>query len=97
MKTKKAGSTARFGARYGKRIRDTVRKFETQKRFRCPRCGKLGVKREGYGIWRCTKCGARFAGGAYFPQTEAGKVAARLVKEPEKAKEVVEETEGEEG
>ena len=86
MKTKKAGSTARFGARYGKRIKDTVKKFETQKRFKCPRCGRMSVKREIYGIWKCTKCGARFAGGAYSPQTGAGKAAIRAIKEPQAVK-----------
>ena len=29
--------------------------------------------------WKCSKCGMEFAGGAYVPQTDVGKVALRSV------------------
>ncbi|MCD6522313.1 MAG: 50S ribosomal protein L37Ae [Candidatus Diapherotrites archaeon] len=97
-KTKKTGVTARFGARYGKRVRDNVKKIEEKKRAKyvCPKCGKVSVKRERYAVWKCTKCGAEFSGGAYVPQTEAGRIALRAVQAGPKAKEVLVEIEEEE-
>lgn len=90
-KTKKAKSTARFGARYGKGIKELIKKVETKKKFKCPQCGKTSVKKAGYALWECTKCGTKFAGGAYAPQTAAGKTATRILRTPEKAKEIAEE------
>ena len=82
-KTKKTKSTARFGARYGKGIKEGVKKHEGQKKFECPQCGKKSVKRTGYATWECSKCGAKFAGGTYKPQTEPGRIAARMIKAPQ--------------
>lgn len=92
-KTKKTKSTARFGARYGKGVKEDVKKHEKKKKFECPQCGKLSVKRKGYATWECSKCGTKFAGGAYAPQTEGGRTAARILKAPEKAQEITEEEE----
>jgi large subunit ribosomal protein L37Ae len=92
-KTKKAKSTARFGARYGKGIKEVVKKLEAVKKFTCPRCGKRSVKKKGYALWGCSKCGARFAGGAYMPQTDLGRISARIIKAPEKAQEILAEEE----
>ena len=44
----------------------------------CPKCGMRRVKRVSVGVWKCFKCGYKFAGGAYQPTTEMGRVAARI-------------------
>lgn len=95
VKTRKAKSTARFGARYGKGVKERVKKLETKKKFKCPKCEKISVKRKGYALWECSKCGATFAGGAYAPQTDIGKTAARIISAPEQAKEITGETKAE--
>ncbi len=67
MATKKVGSTGRFGARYGARIRRAVKNVEDSqhKKQLCPIC-KIGhVKRIGTGIYACKKCNAKIAGKAY--------------------------------
>lgn len=73
-RTKKVGTTGRFGPRYGVKIKHRVKEVEEkQKRWHtCPRCGRKRVKRESTGIWICRKCNAKFAGGAYFPKTNSG-------------------------
>ena len=72
-RTKKVGSTGRFGPRYG--VRDRVRFREIERRMKapqtCPACGRAKVFREASAIWACTKCGAKFTGGAYVPRTDA--------------------------
>jgi len=66
-KSKKTKSAGRFGARYGKRIRDKIVQVEVKqrKKQKCPFCGKLGVKRLSKGIWKCSKCDKKFAGDTY--------------------------------
>ena len=73
-RTKKVGSTGRFGARYGVRARSRVRNVEVVQKAKhiCPSCGNQKVKRSSTAIWECKKCGTKFAGGAYYPKTEAG-------------------------
>jgi large subunit ribosomal protein L37Ae len=63
------GSVKRFGARYGRRIRNKVGKIEklTKAQYICPYCDSKSVKRESVGIWLCGKCAAKFAGKAYTP------------------------------
>ena len=70
---KKIGTAGRFGSRYGKKDRQLVADIEKvqKKRHVCPRCGLLYVKRESTGIWKCKKCGNRFAGMAYYPRSES--------------------------
>lgn len=68
---KKSRTAARFGARYGRKIRKSLADIEeiSKRRFECPRCFSLSVKRIGTGIWKCAKCDLVFAGGAYVPRT----------------------------
>lgn len=73
---------------YGLRLRTrggaTVRKrwtriISTMKGpHKCPSCTSRSVKRVSAGIWSCTKCGYRFAGGAYQPVTKLGQTSTRI-------------------
>ena len=69
--TKKVKSAGRFGPRYGTRIRKRVAKIESVQKQRqlCPVCKFKSVSRESTGIWLCSKCGLKFAGGAYAAST----------------------------
>ena len=66
-RTKKVGSAGRFGARYGARIRKKIKEIEQKqkKRFECPKCRSIQVKRASTGIWQCRKCKIKFTGKAY--------------------------------
>ncbi len=68
MKTKKIKSAGRFGARYGRKIREKLVKVEQKqrKKQKCPFCGKLSAKRLSKGIWKCKKCNKKFASNAYY-------------------------------
>ena len=69
-RTKKVGSSGKFGVRYGSTVRSRIRKIEESMRasHRCPNCRSRGtLKRLSVGIWTCRKCGYTFAGGAYVP------------------------------
>jgi large subunit ribosomal protein L37Ae len=69
MVSRKKGSTAlkglnvKFGATVRKRYGKVYRTLK-QKR-RCPNCTSLKFKREAIGIWKCSKCEYKVAGGAY--------------------------------
>ncbi len=80
-RTKKVRSAARFGPRYGLRIRRTWLEIEAVQRqkYVCKKCGKKAVKRAGTGIWECKHCGYKFAGGCYQPVTSAGKLVEKSV------------------
>ena len=67
-KSKKTKSAGRFGAKYGKSVRDRLVKIETKqrKKQKCPFCEKLGVKRLSKGIWKCPKCNKKFASNTYY-------------------------------
>jgi large subunit ribosomal protein L37Ae len=68
MVTKKVGSTGRFGARYGKKLRTKVLEVEKRqlKKQVCPYCGRFQVKRQSAGVFDCKKCGTTFTGDAYM-------------------------------
>lgn len=70
MKTKKVGSTGRFGSRYGMSIRRRVLKVEREQRakHKCPDCSKNTLKRMSAGIFYCKNCGMNMAGKAYVPK-----------------------------
>ncbi len=80
-KGKVTGSAGRFGPRYGRFIRKRIREIEiiSKAKHTCPRCDNITVSRKGTGIWECRKCGFKFAGGAYMPQTPNLKVALRSI------------------
>ena len=75
------GSSGRYGPRYGRFIRKRVNQIEQISRAAhvCPRCDREAVRRVGTGIWECRKCGFRFAGGSYVPETPVMRVAARSI------------------
>ncbi len=52
---------------YGKKIRkkiDALRKTSS-KRYKCPSCSRIAVKRVSVGVWQCKKCKTKFASKAY--------------------------------
>ncbi len=69
-KSKKTKSAGRFGARYGKTVRERLVAVEQKQRVKqkCPFCGKQGVKRLAKGLWQCTrkKCSKKFASDTYY-------------------------------
>ncbi|HDM36310.1 MAG TPA: 50S ribosomal protein L37ae [Candidatus Syntrophoarchaeum butanivorans] len=81
-KGRKSRSAGRFGARYGRKIRKLVADIEEQMRAPhiCPSCNRPHVSRTGTGIWRCSKCGLVFAGGAYVPVTPSGESISKSIK-----------------
>jgi len=68
-RTRQAGIVARFGPRYGVRIRRRMQEIEETLRARhvCPNCQAVAVRRKSTGVWACRRCGTVFAGGAYRP------------------------------
>jgi large subunit ribosomal protein L37Ae len=81
-KTKKVGTTGRFGPRYGRKTRKIIAKIEKDQRGKkeCPYCERSALKRVVTGIWSCKKCKVKFAGGAYFPTTPIGEAFERQMK-----------------
>ena len=81
-RTKKVGTTGKFGVRYGMRIRRRYRELDEKMRapHKCPTCEREAVKRVASGIWECRKCGAKFSGGAYLPKTSVAKTADKIMK-----------------
>jgi len=67
MRTKKVGITGKYGARYGRVIREKVLSATKAKKHPCPACLRPSMRRESAGIWRCRKCGLKLAGKAYKP------------------------------
>jgi large subunit ribosomal protein L37Ae len=63
---------ARFGSRYGSKVRKNVLAVESKYKYQkqiCPYCGKESVKRQSAGIFKCENCIKEFAGGAYETET----------------------------
>jgi len=72
---------ARFGSRYGRKIRERVLNIERKYkhiRQECPFCGKKTVKRLSYGVFVCENCGKKFAGGAYTAVTLSRRVLGKI-------------------
>jgi len=87
--TEKYKSTKRFGARYGRRLKERFGKIESVQRSKqkCPYCSALKVKRIAAGIWKCRNCNTKFAGKAY----SVGKKITSEKTEPIEEKAVKEE------
>jgi large subunit ribosomal protein L37Ae len=81
-KGRKSRSAGRFGARYGRKMRKLVADVEEQMRAThvCPSCSRPSVSRVGTGIWKCSKCGLVFTGGAYIPTTPLGESVSKSLK-----------------
>lgn len=81
-RTKKVGSVGRFQSRYGVRARTIIKNIEIIQKGKqnCPTCGNKKVKRVSSGIWQCRKCGAKYTGGAYIPETESGQNVEKMLK-----------------
>jgi len=80
MVKKSAKSAKRFGARYGKTVKDKFGTIEAaqHKSYKCPQCSRDKVTRLSAGIWECKKCGAKFASKAYSV-TKTSKIQTRVV------------------
>ena len=74
----KVGSAGRFGARYGRVARRRVTEIEDD--MRNATVDGDDVKRVGTGIWKNEETGELFTGGAYRPQTPAGKTVSRSIR-----------------
>jgi large subunit ribosomal protein L37Ae len=94
-KTKKAGLSAMFGARYGANVRKKWRLImEKQKggQLKCPKCETKGsIRRVSTGIWYCRKCNAKFTGGAYDIETPRGAESYRIARRKQREIEAIEE------
>ncbi len=73
--------TARFGARYGVSVKKRYEAIEEKQRRKhlCPKCGFEKVQRVSTGIFNCKKCNAKYAGGAFYPQTLSGGIISKMV------------------
>ena len=77
-----SGSAGRFGPRYGRVARRRVSEIEgaMRRKHACPECGATRVSRDGTGIWECSRCDHRFAGGSYRPETPGGRTVRRSIR-----------------
>jgi len=68
-RTKTRRTVGRFGARYGRypRQRTAVMEKLAKSRYTCPNCSASNVTRTSAGVWKCSRCDVKFAGGAYTP------------------------------
>ena len=74
----RTGSAGRFGARYGRVARRRVAQIERE--MENATVDGDDVKRVGTGIWVNEETGEKFTGGAYKPQTPAGKTVTRSIR-----------------
>ncbi|MEM3851779.1 MAG: 50S ribosomal protein L37ae [Methanomassiliicoccales archaeon] len=67
---KKLGPVARYGARYGVRIRQRILEIEREasRDINCPRCGLPKVQRVSTGVYQCRHCNYKYAARAYASQ-----------------------------
>jgi large subunit ribosomal protein L37Ae len=67
-RTKKVGTSGRFGPRYGVTVRKRIADVEavTKGRHECPICHGVTLGRSATGIWVCRRCGAKMASSSYI-------------------------------
>ncbi|MBW2971175.1 50S ribosomal protein L37ae [Candidatus Woesearchaeota archaeon] len=72
---RKKALTKRLGPRYGTTVKSRLEKAEAEhkRKHKCPQCSSNSLKRVSAGIWQCTKCSSKFAGGAYSPRLKPQK------------------------
>jgi large subunit ribosomal protein L37Ae len=74
----RTGCAGRFGARYGRVARRRVAQIERE--MEKATVDGDSVKRVGTGIWVNEETGEKFTGGAYKPETPAGKTVRRSIR-----------------
>jgi len=74
----RTGSAGRFGARYGRVARRRVAQIERE--MENAKVDGDDVKRVGTGVWVNEETGEKFTGGAYKPETPAGKTVKRSIR-----------------
>ncbi|MGM0389871.1 MAG: 50S ribosomal protein L37ae [Natrinema limicola] len=72
------GSAGRFGARYGRVARRRVSEIEDD--MQNSQVDGDDVTRVGTGIWKNEETGEVFTGGAYRPETPAGRTVKRSIR-----------------
>jgi large subunit ribosomal protein L37Ae len=77
-KENRTGSAGRFGARYGRVARRRVAQIERE--MENAKVDGENVTRVGTGIWVNEETGEKFTGGAYKPETPAGKTVTRSIR-----------------
>ena len=77
-KQSRTGSAGRFGARYGRVARRRVAQIERE--MESATVDGDDVTRVGTGIWVNEETGETFTGGAYKPETPAGKTVTRSIR-----------------
>jgi len=77
-KQNRTGSAGRFGARYGRVARRRVAQIERE--MESATVDGDDVTRVGTGIWVNEETGEKFTGGAYKPETPAGKTVTRSIR-----------------
>lgn len=70
------------GPRYGRTLRKKFSEIQSERKRKhtCHNCESKSVKNASVGIWKCSRCGVIFTGGAYVPYTEIGEIARRNVR-----------------
>jgi large subunit ribosomal protein L37Ae len=60
-------TTKRFGVRYGRTVKQKLAKIEedAKKKYKCPYCASVKVKKKVAGVWECGKCNKVFTGRAF--------------------------------
>ena len=81
IRTKKVGITGKYATRYGQKLRKQVKSIEILQRVKsiCPFCGKMSIRREAAGIWKCRGCRRAIAGGAWEFVTTAATTAKTTI------------------